>query len=502
MDALIRVDAARPSGRIHPHVYGVMFENSGRTIYDGLWVGEDSPIPNWRGFRSDVLARLREIGTTILRWPGGTPSETYHWQDGVGPQAARPRKLMDQNTCWSAPPETYQLGTDEYLALSREIGFEPYICVNIGTGSAEEAAEWVEYCNHDGDTRFAAMRAANGHPRPYGVTYWGIGNESMVWYDAEEYAAELKRYVKIMRGVDPSIRTIGVGDFKVGEFKRRSPRRDWNRTVLERSAQYIDYLSLHPYFGTSTSTFVGRTGRAIDTYEDFVACPLRIEQEVLELKWMIRELTGGDRIKIAIDEWQVLHEEATPENGGEQTCTLQDAIYTAGFFHVVYRNHRHVTMANLCNLVNHLPALVTRGDRHYLNPIYHAFWLYSVHAGPDVLPMTVRCDDYRAAGVYEPVPLLDCAATAAEDGSRIAVFVINRHRQQEIAADIEIAGRAIEPGGRLIELTGASETAANDFDHPDEVCPRSSALRDAGQRFSYRFPPHSVTLLELKARSQ
>ena len=499
MDTLIRVDAARPAGRIHPHVYGVMFENSGRTIYDGLWVGEDSPIPNWRGFRSDVLARLREIGTTILRWPGGTPSETYHWQDGVGPPAARPSKLMDQNTCWSAPPETYQLGTDEYLALSREIGFEPYICVNIGTGSAEEAAEWVEYCNRDGDTRFAAMRAANGHPRPHGVTYWGIGNESMVWYDAAEYAAELKRYVKIMRGVDPSIRTIGVGDFKVGEFKRRSPRRDWNRTVLERSAQYIDYLSLHPYFGTSTSTFVGRTGRAIDTYEDFVACPLRVEQEVLELKWLIRELTGGDRIKIAIDEWQVLHEEATPENGGEQTCTLQDAIYTAGFFHMVYRNHRHVTMANLCNLVNHLPALVTRGDQHYLNPIYHAFWLYSAHAGPDVLPVTVRCDDYRAAGVYEPVPLLDCAATAAEDGSRISVFVINRHRQQEIGAEVEIAGRAIQPDGRLIKLAGDSETAANDFDHPDTVCPRSAPLRDAGQRFSYRFPPHSVTLLELNA---
>lgn len=202
--AKIRVRAAETIGPISPLIYGTMIENWGEhgrhAIYGSVWVGEDSPIPNTRGLRSDVLEATREMGPTIVRWPGGCPADVYHWLDGVGPRDSRPGSVL--MTQWSkGVDETNAFGTDEFVDFCRQTGTEPYINVNVGTGTPEEAANWVEYCNHSGRTKYAALRVENAHPEPFDVRYWGIGNElygrwEVGYMKAGDYADAVLAYAK------------------------------------------------------------------------------------------------------------------------------------------------------------------------------------------------------------------------------------------------------------------------------------------------------------------
>ena len=484
MQATININAARSIGRIDPLIYGQMFENAGNCVYDGLWVGEDSAIPNWQGMRTDTLDKLRAVRTSIIRGPGGTPSETYHWREGVGPRAERPASLLG-GSCWNSPGESNAFGTDEYIALCRELKCEPYICVNVGTGTAEEAANWVEYCNHAGDTPFAALRKTNGHPEPFGVKYWGIGNESYWWYDdPNHYATLLHHYVKAMKLVDPTIKIVASGNLIVDPPGAKSgglweDDGTWNRTILERCGYEIDYISTHPYWGIG--------GGRVKDFDEFMTCPARVERLVTNLSDLIREVTGEDRIRIALDEWQVWHHPgAGPDNGGIQTCTLQDALYTAGFFHVMYRQCDRLGMSNLCNLINCLPAVVTDGPRMYANPMYYAICLYANHTGPIVLDSGV-----------DAAPDLDVSGTRDDDAKRISVAVVNRHRRDDITCEISVSGAEIGKEGRVHEINGESETAANGFDNPNEVQIVERALDGLGGRFTFTFPAHSVSVLEL-----
>lgn len=481
LTAAIRVNAANRLGRINPHIYGQMFENAGNCVYDGLWVGPDAKMPNWNGIRRDVLEKLRAVRPSIIRWPGGTPSETYHWAEGVGPTEKRPNSLL-AGTVWNTPGESNAFGTDEYIALCREVGADPYICVNVGTGLAEEAANWVEYCNHPGSTQFAAMRAANGNPEPFGVKYWGIGNESYFWHDARSYAKVIRHYVKLMKLVDPTIKIVAAG---------RGDDMEWNQTILEEDGEFIDYISIHPYYGSYA--------RSVREYQDLVACPLSVEREVRELDRLIQQTTGSDRIRIAIDEWQVWHEGAGPENGGMQKCTLQDGIFAAGMMQMMHRTCTKVTMANLCNLVNCLPALVTQGDRLYLNPIYHAIHLYANHCGEVLLDSQVEVERYRSMFV-DQVPYLDCTATCDENQQQLTLAVINRHGKQDIDCKISLQGGSPRGEGQLHELNGPRENAGNDFEDPEVVLPTARSFIIDGAEFRHCYPAHSVTLIELPIR--
>jgi alpha-N-arabinofuranosidase len=499
MQAIIQVDTNAHRGRINPHIYGQMFENAGNCVYDGLWVGEDSAIANENGIRTDILEKLHEVQTSIIRWPGGTPSETYHWREGVGPPADRSHSLL-AGTCWNSPGESNAFGTDEYITLCRQLNCDPYICVNVGTGTAQEAANWVEYCNHDGDTPFAALRKANGHDKPFAVKYWGIGNESYFWYDKpDDYATLLHQYVKAMRLVDPTIKIVAAGKLVVDPPDNPvravwEDKGDWNRTVLQRVAQDIDYISLHPYWGIDND----QGQRGIKGYDDFVACPYRVEKAVCQLDTLIQEVTGDSRIRIALDEWQVWHPgQGSPANRGEQTCTLQDAIYAAGFFHMLHRQHSRVAMANLCNLVNCLPAIVTDGPRMYLNPIYHAVHLYAAHSGPIALESQVQVPTYEATLAAE-VPYLDCSATFNDKTGQLNIAIINRHPDTAIDCHIKITGGRPQGPGRVFEISGESKLAANDFDHSDPVVITQRPLDNTGEQIQYTCPAHSCTVLEIE----
>ena len=485
MEAKISVNVNNRFGRINPYVYGHVFENCGTCVYPGLWVGESSRVPNLRGMRKDVLQKVKEVSPTIIRWPGGTPSEAYHWLDGIGPREERPNMLLPASS--NSPGEPHEFGTDEYIDFCNEIGADPYICVNVGTGTPEEAALWLEYCNREGDTKYASMRTKNGHPGPFKVKIWGIGNESYFWLNAQSYAQTVIQHARIMRWVDPTIKLVAAGTDN-----------EWNYEVLKTAGTHIDYISVHPYYHC-------------EDYYTLVACPLEAEMKLTSLSNLIGAITAPKqrKVEIAVDEWNVWHKEAIHENGLMQKLCLMDGLFAAGMFHVFHRMCNIVTMANFCDLTNCLPAIVTSEDDLYVNPIYLAFELYTKHTGNIALKSVVQVDSYNVGEILrdkkevfkvEHVPYLDCSATLDEENNRLSISVINRHKEQDIECQIELQGFKPQQGGQVYELNAEAVTSANDFDSPNHVRISEKTfictLTDQ-QRFSYTFPAHSATILKL-----
>jgi alpha-N-arabinofuranosidase len=343
------------------------------------------------------------------------------------------------------------------------------------------------------------MRAANGNAEPFEVKYWGIGNESQVWFDdAKDYAKLIERYVKLMKAVDPSIYIVAAGAYRVGEYEKRSKHGNWNQTILELAGDKIDSISIHPYHGISPKIF-GSDARCARDYRDFVAWPLRVEKEIIDLKQKIALATHDNRVKIALDEWGVIHADGYPENGGEQTCTLKDAIYTSGFFHMVFRQHECVQMTNFCDLVNALPALITRGDRLYVNPIYHVLSLYSNYAGVHLLDAKTNVWGFEAAGIEDRVPYLDCAATLDENRRSMSVFVLNRNENEAIATTMLFRGYRPAADVQVFEINAESVDSVNGFDEPENVSIEEKQWQIGEPRPVYTFPAHSVTLLRVTA---
>ncbi len=471
-------------GKVNKNIYGQMVENCGNCLYPGLWVGEDSPIPNIRGMRKDVIEKFREIKTPIVRWPGGTPSEYYHWLDGIGPRAMRPKTLLP-GLCLASPGETNAFGTDEFIDFCNLIGAEPYFCANVGTGTPEEAANWVEYCNRDGDTKFASLRKKNGYIKPYNVKYWGIGNESYFWHTPQSYALIIKQYSKIMKTmVDTSLSLIAVG-LNNPAIKGADK---WNYTILKEANEFLDYISLHAYY-------------FYDEYYDVVSCPLKLEPEIEKLGNMIKMLVPADnKLEIAVDEWNIWHKEAKTYNGLMQKCTLTDGLFAAGMFHVFLRNSDIVTMANFCDLVNQLPAIVTNDKGGlYVNPIYLSFVLYTNHTGDILVKADVDVKTYKASekvGVGN-VPYIDCVVTIDGKNSRLYLAVINRHKDKDIETTIKIKSYKTKEKCTIYTLNAPKTNSANDFDHPENVVIEESFCYNKGRDIVYTFPAHSINIIQL-----
>jgi alpha-N-arabinofuranosidase len=261
---------------------------------------------------------------------------------------------------------------------------------------------------------------------------------------------------------------------------------NWNETILRNAGEFLDYISLHAYY-------------FYDDYYDVVACPLKAEPDIAKLRTLIKEVVQGDnKIEIAMDEWNIWHKEAKTYNGLMQKCTLTDGLYAAGMFHVFHRNCDIVTMANFCDLVNQLPAIVTNEKGGlYVNPIYLAFVMYTRHTGDLTLKTEVEVSEYQASekvGVGE-VPYLDCSATRIEESGNISLAVINRHKDKDIETKIALLGYKPQKRAERYVLNAPEVTTANDFDEPDNVIIKEDEFKEAGKEFTYTFPAHSVTIL-------
>ncbi len=482
LKAEIKVETKDKVGEIDPKIYGHFIEHLGRCIYGGIWVGENSPIPNLRGMRLDVLEAVKAIDPPIIRWPGGCFADTYHWKDGIGPRDQRPTR---PNLAWGGT-ESNQFGTDEFIKFCREVGAEPCITVNVGSGTPEEAAQWVEYCNGDNSTTYGKRRAEYGHPEPYNVKYWGIGNELYGEWEKghmnkTQYAQTTVNFAEAMRSVDPSIKLIAVGYYgTAGEPA------SWNREVLKTAGSYIDYLSLHAYCYKPS----------YNDYSNIVNYPLGVENTLKETIKLINSIVAeenlGKEIKISFDEWNVWYSEATGENGLMQTARLCDGLFAAGMFHMFHRLSDNITIANLAQLVNALPAIVTNNEGElYVNPIYLAFKLYRHNTGRIVLKTLTT----GVSNIF-----LDVSATTDEDGNHLYLAVINKDRTKKVNASISLKDFKPKQTCEVFQLNGPSWDSKNNFSSPDtvKITNKTVTLDVTDESFVYKFEPHSATILVLE----
>lgn len=453
-----------------------------------LHIGAASLMPadNIYGMRRDVIEAIKAIKPPIVRWPGGNFVSGYHWRDGVGDIDRRPPRWDRAWNAW----EWNDFGTDEFIRFCRLVGCEPYICVNAGEGYADEAAEWVEYCNGSPDTRWGSLRARYGNREPYKVRYFGIGNEmygnwQLGHLDAVKYALKSIEFALAMRRVDRSIKLIEVGVDGAGWG-------GWNEKVVKIAGAHFDMLSVHYYQGYNANDDVSLI------YTTVASAPARIERMLNEVAQIIeRNKPKGKRITIAFDEWNVWMPHQTTQVGLEGYYTLRDAIFAAGVFHALHRLGGIVEMANLAQLVNVLGAIRTTQTKVLLTPIYHAFAMYVHRTGE----RRVQCA-YSSPKLSSPaasdVDAVDLSATLSGDGKKLFVAAINRHPEMSARLHIKIEG--FKPRERVwLELmTSASFNDANKFESPDVVKPSRQCI-SLSEACKFTLPKHSIAILQFEA---
>jgi alpha-L-arabinofuranosidase len=484
----IVVDPTRQLGSVDRKVFGGFVEHLGRCIYGGLY-DEGSPLADARGFRTDVLTLLRELRMGVLRWPGGNFVSNYHWADGIGPKEDRPRR---PELAWGGE-ESNRFGTDEYLAYCAELGTEPYICLNMGSGSLQEALAWVEYCNGSADTAWARRRAQNGHPEPYRVRYWGLGNEMYGdWQvgalSAEEYVRTASRWARAIKMLDPDAILVSCG---------MNGWNDWDRVVIDGLAPLVDLHSLHIYTGS-------------DDYWANVLAPHQAERGIRCASALIQRAAYVKKIarppRIAYDEWNVWYR--TDDGTLEERYSFADALAVGTYLNVFIRNSAWVRMANLAQMVNAIAPIVTTADTATVQPIYYPVLLHAKAArayaidvfihGPDV---NANITDHRGRWPHRvadlgPFRLVDAAATASADLGRVALTLVNRSQHDPEPVEIVLRDLAFEGAAEITTVTAERGPGARVLPDVEGACLTEGSEKPSGSQLSLTLPPQSFTVIE------
>jgi alpha-N-arabinofuranosidase len=435
----------------------------GRALYEGVYDPE-SPCADADGWRSDVLERLRDLDMTVMRYPGGNFASGYHWRDGVGPREHRPRL---RELAWNSI-EPNHVGTDEFVALARRMSWEPMLTVNLGTGTPEEARNWVEYCNAPPGTRYADMRAANGSAAPHGIQLWCLGNEmdgpwQLGHVPADEYARRAQQAAKMMKDVDRSIEVVVCGSSNTWI----PTYLDWDRVVLEHVGDLADYVSLHNYVGNRTDTM------------DFLAVTNAIDRQIEEVDAVCRYAQGKRRAKrrpfLSFDEWNVWYKTMSGENMDgagrfappliEEVYNLEDALVVAGFLQSFLRHADVLKVANLAQIVNVIAPILTRKDGLLVQSIYWPFAMVSRRREGISLRTVVEGPRYPSQS-HGMATHVDASAILARD--HLHVFLTNRD-DREAEVHVRVADRDVA-GVRDAEiLTGPDPKATNAWEAPDTI---------------------------------
>jgi len=452
----------------------VLFGGRGR-----VWVDQVSLVPADAapgGVRPEVFERVRDLRPAFIRWPGGNVAQDYRWLWGVGP---RDERFTWVNLSWKNEPEPGDFGTDEFVAFARAAGAEPSITVNVeGRGAtAEEAAAWVEYCNGAATTQYGAMRAAGGHPEPYGIKFWEVGNE--IWgdwvrghSDAATYARNLRAYARAMRAVDPSIKLIAVGDNDMR----------WNRTVLAEAGREIDYLAIHHYYG--------RRDEAGDP-SNLLARPLFYGRFYEQVGRALRELVPGRDIRLAINEWGL-------DLPTERQYSMESALYGARLLNVFERAGDLIGMSAVSDLVNGWPGGIIQAGRHgaFVSPLYHVNRIYAEHRGDERLSTDVTSPTFDTSREGRGVPALDVSASRTADGRRIYVKAVNADTNAALSTRVVVVGARVARRAEMRVVTASSMGDSNNFSRPGAVFVRTAPVR-AGESFTVTLPKHSVAVITL-----
>lgn len=505
MPARITIVMDEPIGVVSPLLFGHFAEHLGCCVNDGVWVGEGSAIPNIGGLRQDVVEAWRRVGPGVLRWPGGCFADDYHWADGVGPRQGRPRTV---NLWWGQEIEDNAFGTHEFLNLCRLIGAEPYLAGNVGSGTVREMRDWVEYCNYDRPSTLALRRAANGSPMPFGVKYWGVGNEA--WgcggnFCPEDYAREYRRYATYLRD-------LGGTELFLIACGPDGNRPEWTRKFLQKLATAdrrfncrIHGLAAHYYCGTAGCATQYTTDQ---WYELLHRAAGGMEQLIAEQRAAMDEFDGERRIGLIVDEWGTWHPPAPGRDPAHlwQQNTVRDALVAALTLDVFVRRCDCVVMANIAQAINVLQALfLTQGDRMILTPTYHVFELYRPHQGGRAVRVEVDSSSalagYGAPEGLERRSMPALSGSASVRGGWLTLSVVNAHARLPVDAAIELraAGMAAGMGGGEVRVLGSDGDihAHNTFEEPNRVVVRRRGVW-AGELGRWTFEPASVTVFQIR----
>ncbi len=477
--ARIKIDIERQVGEIDKMIYGNFVEHLGRCIYGGLYE-PGSSLSDKNGFRKDVIQATKELNVPIVRWPGGNFVSGYHWEDGIGPVEKRPVRM---DLAWGYR-ENNSFGTDEFIDWCHEVQTEPYFCVNLGTGTMDEARNWVEYCNIEKGTYYADLRIKNGHKQPHKVIYWGLGNEmdgswQMGHKNAEDYGKFALETAKLMKGIDKNIKLVASGSSNYG-----GDWINWNRTILEYLKDQVDFISLHNY-----------TGNRSNNYYEYMASTRFAEKAIKITEGIIQaELSKTKRnepIYIAFDEYNVWYR-AKGEEGNEEIYNLEDALVVATYLNTFIRNANIVKMANMAQLVNVIAPIFTTKEGSWYQTIFYPLYLFANNCHGTALETFVDSPVYQLKDTQ--IPYLDVSSAFNKEKNEVILNVVNRDKERLIITDI-ISQFGIFDGEAEIYQVNSKDIKDQNSAAKLLVKTNKGKQNVKGANFTYSFPAHSYTMI-------
>lgn len=504
-NARIKFDTERIIGEVDKNIYGNFVEHLGRCVYGGIYE-PGSQLSGPDGFRKDVLEVVKELNVSLIRYPGGNFVSNYHWLDGVGPKNERVPRM---ELAW-ARLETNEFGTNEFIKYCRTVGSEPYLSVNMGTGTIEEAQRWVEYCNVKEGPYYAELRKKHGFPEPFNVKYWSLGNEmdgewQMGHLNAEDYSKKAMEAAKLMRLTSPDIKLVATGS---SNYRPYADPDYWNRTIITNLKDVIDYIALHMYVGNPNNN-----------YYNFLSTPLVMEQRTRIVRGLIDEaMQKADRgnrppLYIAWDEYNVWYRARTTETmkgtrALEERYDLEDALVIGGFLNVFIRNADIVKMANMAQLVNVIAPVFAEEKGMFRQTIYFPLELFAKNMHGKSLDLFVDCPTYNtdefniglgeAKTKQSEVPYLDVSATY--NNGEVVICVVNRHKDNPVRTDIICQSGEFNGVLQVSEINGSDIKITNDFGVENVKTVSKPDLKPKGNMVTYAFPAHSLTMIRGKVK--
>lgn len=491
----VNVDTAKPGAKIDRHVFGQFTEHLGTQIYDGIWVGKDSKIPNTRGIRKDVVAALKDLHVPVVRWPGGCYADQYHWRDGIGKH-----RVARVNAAWGNAPEPNTFGTDEFMDFAHQIGADTYVSVNIGSGTVKEAADWVEYMTAPTTSSLGKERAANGHPAPYAVNFLGLGNES--WdcgglMTPEFYVDQMKLYDRFITNYNTAapMQKVAVGpgfpntEFTDAVMETWKKRHGWSFD--------LSGMSLHSYtVYDGWPPHMPATGFGEKDYANVLKETLKMEPMIKLQETAMDKFDPEKKISLTVDEWGAWLAPTPGSNKDflQQQNSQRDAILAALNLNIFFRHADRVRMTNIAQMVNVLQAMIlTEGGKMVLTPTYHLFKMYVPFQDSTFLPVQFDAGTYTFGDVT--LPQVDAVAAKTKDG-KIVVALTNIDAKQSVTFDVAV------PGVTATTATGETLTApaldsVNTFTAPNTVKPKPVSASMTNGKLSVTLAPASVTVLTL-----
>ncbi len=494
----VTIHGDQPGDVIPKEIYGQFAEHLGTCIYGGLWVGKDSKIPNQDGYRTDVLNALKELKVPVLRWPGGCFADEYHWMDGIGPKENRP-KMVNNN--WGGTVEDNSFGTHEFFNLCELIGCEPYLSGNVGSGTVEELAKWVEYITSDGDSPMANLRRKNGREKSWNLKYLGVGNES--WgcggsMRPEYYSDLFRRYSTYCRNYD------GHNLFKIASGASDYDY-NWTEVLMDRAGGNMAGLSLHYY---TVPGWTGSKGSATqftkDQYYWTIGKCREIEDVLKKHIDIMDKKDPKNNVALLLDEWGTWWDTEPGTNPGHlfQQNSMRDAIVASTSLDIFHKYTRRLKMCNIAQIVNVLQSMIlTKDDKMVLTPTYFVFQQYAVHQDATNIPVTVSCDEMDIKGDNRKfdakLPLVSATASRDKSGTvHISLTNVSVDKEQTVTVNIE-GLKATKAAGVI--LTSPKIDDLNTFEMPDKV--KNTPFKEAkisNGVLKVKMPKNSIVTLELK----